>query len=619
MASAALSTKAVGSKVQLKLNGVKKNFIVVHQGKPSGIYDASCDGTWLLLEDIYENRPWHSSSVNKLESSTIHNYLNSTFLAKFDANIQAQIKQVKLPYRQNGGSGGTDRNGANGLSCKIFLLSGYECGWTTSNNPYFPVDGAKLAYFEAGTGTSANNKRIAKLNGSATGWWLRSPDTNVARYVWLVYSYGDYGNYGAASTCGVRPALVLPSSLLVSDDGSVTTNTAPTTPGTINVPGTIQGGSTIEISWTASTDAEKNLEGYIVERSTNGGSSWSQVYQGAALKTTNTVAAGTQTVMYRVKAYDSDGLASGYRTSSQITVINNTAPTAPASITVPNTVYGGQSIVVTWGAATDPDGDAMTYALERQVDGGDWAQIYTGPNLSFTDPITRGWTSVAYRVKAIDSRSASGPYATSPTRTVNNNLAPTVTCSQTSGTDLGLKNTGFSVDYSVTDPDGDDVTVTEAIDGATQRTFTATPGQTYTFMVTGETFMKVLNGDHALTITASDGKMDTVHKLLFKKEITTAMITLVDAVPADARIAVCVLSVNGSLPADAVLKVEVTNNGLDDSPVWEDCTADVKAGANHVFTNETQLSGWAFNFKVTATRGPSGEGGYINSVQGGFQ
>ena len=202
---------------------------------------------------------------------------------------------------------------------------------------------------------------------------------------------------------------------------------------------------------------------------------------------------------------------------------------------------------------------------------------------------------------------------------MNNNLAPTVVCSQTSGTDLGLKNTGFSVDYSVTDPDGDEVTVTEAIDGAAQRTFKATPGETYTFMVTGETFMKVLNGDHALTVTASDGKAETVHKLLFKKEITTAMITLVDAVPADARIAVCVLSVNGSLPADAVLKVEVTNNGLDDSPVWEDCTADVKAGANHVFTNETQTNGWAFNFKVTATRGPSGEGGYINSVQGGFQ
>lgn len=614
MATVALGTKAVGSKVQLKLGGVKKNFIIVHKGKPSSLYDDSCNGVWLLQEDIQETRQWQSTNVNKLESSEIQAYLNSTYLALFDANIQAQIKQVKIPYRQNGGSGGTDRSGANGLSCKIFLLSAREVGFSDT---YIPNDGAKLDYFNSGNGT--DTKRVAKYNGSATIWWLRSPDASNTNSVWVVNSDGQCYNGGAYNTYGVRPALVLPTDLLVSDDGTVTTNTAPTTPGTINVPGTIQGGSTIEISWTASTDAENNLEGYIVERSTNGGTSWSQVYQGSALKTTNTVAAGTQTVMYRVKSYDSDGLSSSYRTSSQITVINNTAPSAPASITVPNTVYGGQSIVVTWGAATDPDGDAVTYALERQIDGGDWAQIYTGSNLSFTDPITRGWTSVAYRVKAIDSRSASGPYATSPTRTVNNNLAPTVVCSQTSGTDLGLKNTGFSVDYSVTDPDGDEVTVTEAIDGAAQRTFKATPGETYTFMVTGETFMKVLNGDHALTVTASDGKAETVHKLLFKKEITTAMITLVDAVPADARIAVCVLSVNGSLPADAVLKVEVTNNGLDDSPVWEDCTADVKAGANHVFTNETQTNGWAFNFKVTATRGPSGEGGYINSVQGGFQ
>ena len=614
MATVALGTKAVGSKVQLKLGGVKKNFIIVHKGKPSSLYDDSCNGVWLLQEDIQETRQWQSTNVNKLESSEIQAYLNSTYLALFDANIQAQIKQVKIPYRQNGGSGGTDRSGANGLSCKIFLLSAREVGFSDT---YIPNDGAKLDYFNSGNGT--DTKRVAKYNGSATFWWLRSPYTVSTIYVWVVNPDGRYLNNSAFNTYGVRPALVLPTDLLVSDDGTVTTNTAPTTPGTINVPGTIQGGSTIEISWTASTDAENNLEGYIVERSTNGGTSWSQVYQGSALKTTNTVAAGTQTVMYRVKSYDSDGLSSSYRTSSQITVINNTAPSAPASITVPNTVYGGQSIVVTWGAATDPDGDAVTYALERQIDGGDWAQIYTGSNLSFTDPITRGWTSVAYRVKAIDSRSASGPYATSPTRTVNNNLAPTVVCSQTSGTDLGLKNTGFSVDYSVTDPDGDEVTVTEAIDGAAQRTFKATPGETYTFMVTGETFMKVLNGDHALTVTASDGKAETVHKLLFKKEITTAMITLVDAVPADARIAVCVLSVNGSLPADAVLKVEVTNNGLDDSPVWEDCTADVKAGANHVFTNETQTNGWAFNFKVTATRGPSGEGGYINSVQGGFQ
>ena len=614
MATVALGTKAVGSKVQLKLGGVKKNFIIVHKGKPSSLYDDSCNGVWLLQEDIQETRQWQSTNVNKLESSEIQAYLNSTYLALFDANIQAQIKQVKIPYRQNGGSGGTDRSGANGLSCKIFLLSAKEVGFSDT---YIPNDGAKLDYFNSGNGTDA--KRVAKYNGSATYWWLRSPNTYYTNNVWSVSSGGRYSSNYANHTYGVRPALVLPTDLLVSDDGTVTTNTAPTTPGSITVPESIQGGSTITVSWTASTDAQNNLEGYVVERSTNGGTSWSQIYQGNALSMTNTVAAGTQSVMYRVKAYDSDGLYSGYKTSGQVTVINNTAPSAPASITVPNTVYGGQSNIVTWGAATDPDGDAVTYTLERQVDGGDWAQIYTGSALSYTDTVTRGWTSVAYRVKAVDSRSASGPYATSPTRTVNNNLAPTVTCSQASGTNLGTKNTGFSIDYSVSDPDGDTVTVKEAIDGEVKRTFTATPGTTYTFQVTGETFMKVLNGDHTLTITANDTKMDTVHKLLFKKEITAAMITLTEPVEADAKIAVCVLSVNGSIPADANFEVKVTNNGKDTTPTWEDCTNAVKTGANHVFTNNTQTNGWAFNFKVTVSRGASGQGGYINSVQGGFQ
>ena len=167
MANVLLSTKAVGSTVKLKVNGTAKEFIVVHQGKPSSLYDNSCNGTWLLMKDIYENRQWHNSNVNNLENSTIHSYLNGTFLNLFESNIRDAIKQVKLPYRKNGGSGGSDQSGANGLLCKIFLLSGYEIGFTTSDNPYFPVDGAKLSYFEAGTGSSALNKRIAYLNGSA--------------------------------------------------------------------------------------------------------------------------------------------------------------------------------------------------------------------------------------------------------------------------------------------------------------------------------------------------------------------------------------------------------------------------------------------------------------------
>lgn len=617
MAAVKLSAKGVGSVVKIKVNGTLRNFIVVHQGKPSSIYDASCDGTWLLMEDIYETRQWHSSNVNDYANSTIHSYLNSTFLNLIDANIRAQIKQAKIPYRPGSGTSQSVNSGANGLSAKIFLLSDREVGYTQSNvNQYIVNDGAKLSYFQDGNGTT---EKIAKLNGSATFWWLRSPDTGGSARAWHVNSNGVADYNSCTSTYGVRPALILPSTLLVSDDGSVNTNTAPSTPGSITVPGSINGGDSITVSWGASSDAENNLEGYELERSVNGGSSWSNVYKGNARSTTNTVPFGTESVMYRVRAYDSQGLYSSYKTSNQVTVVNNNAPSAPASITVPVTVLGGAALTVTWGAASDSDGNLSGYALERQVDGGAWSEINRGTALSFNDTITKGWASVAYRVRAYDTAGAYSGYATSPARTVNNNTAPAITSSATNGSDLGVKNGGFTVSYSVSDADNDAVTVTETIDGAKKREFSATLGGSNSFAVTGETFMKLLNGKHTLSITANDGQATASHSVTFTKEVTGASITLDEPMTADAPITICVLSVIGFVPADAHFTVEVTNNALDDAPVWEDCTSEVKTGANHIFTNKTASKGAAFNFRITAERGASGEGGYITSVQGGFQ
>lgn len=222
MANAKLGTKAVGSIVKLKVNGTAKEFIVGHQGKPSFLYDESCSGTWLLTKDILEATRWHSSDVNNLENGTIHSLLNSTLLNAFERNIRDAIKQVKIPYRKNGGSSGSDQSGANGLLCKIFLLSGYEIGFTTSDNSYFPVDGAKLSYFEAGTGSSALNKRIAYLNGSADYWYLRSPVTHNTSLVWLVNYDGVCEASKASSSSGIRPALILPPDMEVDSSGNVT-------------------------------------------------------------------------------------------------------------------------------------------------------------------------------------------------------------------------------------------------------------------------------------------------------------------------------------------------------------------------------------------------------------
>ena len=201
----------VGDIVQLRENLVPVDYIVVHQGLPSSMYDASCNGTWLLRKDIAENRVWDSGNSNVLETSDIQAYLNGDWMNRYDPDVVHAIKQVKIPYRQNGGSDGTDRNGANGLSCKIFLLSGKEVGWDSSDNRYFPNDGAKLSYFLDGTSSSANQKRVATLNGSATYWWLRSPSTYNTFVVWGVRSSGSYVGWDAGGSYGVRPALVLPS------------------------------------------------------------------------------------------------------------------------------------------------------------------------------------------------------------------------------------------------------------------------------------------------------------------------------------------------------------------------------------------------------------------------
>ena len=210
------SSLAVGSTVKLMEGSTAVEYLVVNQGIPenSSLYDASCNGTWLLRKDIHSNREWNSANVNKYESSPINTWLNGDYFNSLGTVEQATIKQVKIPYRKDGGEGGTDQSGANGLLCKVFLLGGYEVGCTTSDDQNFPQDGAKLSYFESGIGTSANNKRIAKLYGSAANWWLRSPRASHTSYVWYVYSSGSPDGNLTPNSYGIRPALILPSNAL---------------------------------------------------------------------------------------------------------------------------------------------------------------------------------------------------------------------------------------------------------------------------------------------------------------------------------------------------------------------------------------------------------------------
>lgn len=217
--SAPLSELPVGSSVYLNVNGTRTEFLVVHNGLPSSMYDSSCNGTWLMMKNIYTKLAWDSSD-NNYQYSDIHAYLNGTFLSMFDSNIKSVIKSVRIPCMNNTGNTGSVITGSNGFPTKIFLLSGYEVGWTTSNDSSFPVDGVCLDYFK--NMSTTDTKRIGYYNGTATHWWLRSPSTRSANIIWYVTNKGGYSDNGYYDVWGVRPAFVLPSETLVADGEIIT-------------------------------------------------------------------------------------------------------------------------------------------------------------------------------------------------------------------------------------------------------------------------------------------------------------------------------------------------------------------------------------------------------------
>lgn len=411
MANVKLGTKAVGSIVKIKVNGASKDFIVVQQGNPNtGTYDASCDGTWLLMKDIYTTSTF-SSNNNSYKDSSIHSYLNSTFFNLIDGDIRNAIKQVKIPYQNGTGSGGSLATGSNGLSTKVFLLSGYEVGWTTSDNGYFPKDGVRLAYF--GNSSGGNSKRIAYNGSSAAVWWLRSPYASSTNYVWSVNSGGSGDGWYYNDSYGVRPAFILPSTLVVSDDGTVSVNTAPT----VSTDGAALGQKNAAFAWKYTVrDADgdtltvtEKLDGKTTKTRTG-------VASGTALTFEQTAsAAGFQKILngnHTITVEVSDGKET-VNTSATFT---KAVHAASVTLTTPLAVDGDITVAVLQVTGSIPD-DA-TFKVEVTNNANDpspvWqdatVEVKKGVNIVFTNSEATNGAAFNFRVSVSRGASGTGGY-----------------------------------------------------------------------------------------------------------------------------------------------------------------------------------------------------------------
>ncbi|MBR2388112.1 MAG: hypothetical protein IKB02_09970 [Clostridia bacterium] len=201
----------VGSSVYMNVNGVATEFLVVHQGNPdTTMYDVSCDGTWLLMKDIYENRVWNGGGGDTYAESDIHKYLNNEFLNLFDNDTS--IKQVKIPYNSGYSKYDVNNTGANGLSTRIFLLSIREIGFDEYYSDYSPKDGVRLAYFD-----DVTKAYIGEF------WWTRSPyvDDLNGLYVWRIAKQYPNDHPYTWYAFGVRPALILSNEATFDDNFNI--------------------------------------------------------------------------------------------------------------------------------------------------------------------------------------------------------------------------------------------------------------------------------------------------------------------------------------------------------------------------------------------------------------
>lgn len=203
----------VGSVLKVMEVGTPTNYIVVQQGIPEGIASykyENCDGTWLMRKDV-SILSYYNLVASNVYADGLHDRLNTrVFLGRYPDSLVDNMLEAKIPFWDGTGTSGSIAYGDNGLLCKLFVPSGTEVGFSRSG--FMPsYEGNELAYFESGTGSAANAKRICNYNGVPSKWHTRSPVITNDEENWGVSATGSFtSNSPVTDEMGVRQMFILP-------------------------------------------------------------------------------------------------------------------------------------------------------------------------------------------------------------------------------------------------------------------------------------------------------------------------------------------------------------------------------------------------------------------------
>lgn len=284
-----------------------------------------------------------------------------------------------------------------------------------------------------------------------------------------------------------------------------TTVTSPTQPTGLTYPNPITT-QKVTVSWQAATSnvPDYPVSGYQVDVSTNGGTSWTTAGTPTTNSLTYSITPGTTSIMFRVRAKDSNGQWGSYVTGTASQVL--LAPT----LTVPQMLMQGQQATVNWTAIEGAD----SYTLQRKSSAdADWTQVYSGANTTFSE--TAGtWTTVQYRVQAVFDGTPGG-WATSAEIPVVSASALVI-----SGQDGDLGTLVNDVPYSISTDTGNQITATITANGAV--IFSGNVGNSVADVIP---VLDLINGSGTIVIeasvTASSGPVSAVRTWTYTKTMMT--------------------------------------------------------------------------------------------------
>ena len=420
------------------------------------------------------------------------------FLAAFTDDEKNSILDTTIRTRlhQIDGTGGDD------TPRKVFLPSAKEVG---VDDGRYLAEGDTWVFFSTGSRitpltsqayTYSLSTSKSSLGAGVWKWWLRTPETSTPSKNMIIDDLGySTIEHSYVGWVGVRPAVNLTASLLVSDetDGDgcylVKYNDAPFSPSPLIPPTAIYGGKSNTISWGISVDPEGDIVTYQLECSIDGGE-YTQIYNGTSAAYAHLVPFGTSNVSYRVKATDPSGESSAYTTTDTINVINNNAPVisgVDANLGVKSddftgtyTITDANSDVVTVTEAIDgvrirslvvPLGEEITYGVTEST----WLALPNGSHtltISATDGIDTSVRTIVF-TKLVDKftiqNSTPWQSSTMPTRIM---LVVTRNIPSTSTFKVEVCNNGF--DASPTWEDATDAVKSGLVHVMTNKTKTAT-------------------------------------------------------------------------------------------------------------------------------------------------